>query len=253
MNIVVFDTETTDLSKCFCYNVGFVIYDTEEEKILCKREFIVEQIWHNLPLFSTAYYAEKRPIYVKRMKGRKIKLDKWGYICQTMSRLFKLYNVQYAYAYNSKFDERVFEFNCDWFKTINPFDNIPILDILTLVHKKIAFSKDFQSFCEKNKRFTDSGNYSTTAETLYQYCYDEVDFTEEHTALSDSLIELAILTKCISLGCRWGEEYKKYSSIPRKVDKEIHLIDKTENEPQEYIFNCQKITISKDRQKITLR
>ena len=61
MKICVFDTETTNLEKPFCYNVGFLIYDTDEQKILEKKEFVIEQVWHNIPLFSTAYYADKRP------------------------------------------------------------------------------------------------------------------------------------------------------------------------------------------------
>ena len=76
MRIMIFDTETTDINKCFCYNVGYVIYDTETETFVDSKEFVVEQIWHNLPLFSTAYYANKRQFYVKNMRAKKIKLDK---------------------------------------------------------------------------------------------------------------------------------------------------------------------------------
>ena len=111
MKICVFDTETTNLEKPFCYNIGFIVYDTNEQKILEKKEFVIEQVWHNIPLFSTAYYADKRPIYVNRMRARKITLEKWGYVCQYMKRVFKNYNVEYAYAYNSAFDEKVFNFN----------------------------------------------------------------------------------------------------------------------------------------------
>ena len=79
MNIVIFDTETTSLEKPFCYNIGYSIR-TSENQILVEKDFVVEQIWHNLPLFSTAYYAEKRPIYVNRMRARAVKMEKFGYI-----------------------------------------------------------------------------------------------------------------------------------------------------------------------------
>ena len=75
-NFMVFDTETTSLEKPFCYNIGYVI--ANENEILVKKSFVVEQIWHNLPLFNTAYYAEKRPLYVSAMKARKTVLDKFG-------------------------------------------------------------------------------------------------------------------------------------------------------------------------------
>ena len=29
MYTMIFDTETTDLNKCFCYNIGYVILDTD--------------------------------------------------------------------------------------------------------------------------------------------------------------------------------------------------------------------------------
>ena len=62
MNIIVFDTETTNLEKPFCYNIGYVIANTETKEVLARKEFVVEQIWHNQELFATSYYATKKPI-----------------------------------------------------------------------------------------------------------------------------------------------------------------------------------------------
>lgn len=249
MNVCVFDTETTSLVKPFCYNIGLVIGNTESGEILCKKEWVVEQIWHNEPLFSTAYYAEKRPIYVNRMRSRQVSLDKWGYIMQRMSRLFKEYEVSAIYAYNSPFDEKVFSFNCEWFKTQNPLELYPIFDIRGYVHKKLAWLKDFQKFCEENSFFTESGNYSTTAETVFRYLKKDIEFKEEHTALSDAVIEWEILKKCIELGAEWNKDYKVYSSIPRKQIKELELI----HEDERYIFPYEKIRINKDKTKIILK
>ena len=89
MNIVVFDTETTNLEKPFCYNIGYVIANMESGATLLKREFVVEQVWHNDMLFTTAYYANKREIYVKRMQGRKVRMEKFGFITQQMYRDFQ--------------------------------------------------------------------------------------------------------------------------------------------------------------------
>ena len=251
MRICVFDTETTSLEKPFCYNVGFIIYDTNIKKILEKKEFVIEQIWHNIPLFSTAYYSEKRPLYVKRMRAKKITLEKWGYVCQYMIRTFKNYNVQFAYAYNASFDEKVFNFNCEFFKNINPFDNIPIVDIMGNLHNKIAFSKAFQSFCENYCLFTEAGNYSTTAETLTKFFRKDSTFQEEHTALSDSEIELEILCETISRGCEWGKSYKRYASVKRKIVKPLEIIDKRRN--QSFQLDYEKIRINREKTKIKLK
>lgn len=225
MNIAVFDTETTSLEKPFCYNIGYVIADMETHTILCRKDFVVEQVWHNPMLFTTAYYSNKREIYVSRMKARKTIMDKFGYITQTMIRDFKAYNVELAFAFNSPFDTKVFDYNCEWFKCNNPFDSIPIKDIRAYVHNCIAFTEEYQAFCEKHSYFTESGNYSTTAETVYRYVSGNVDFIEEHTALADSEIEFEILLYCLNKGLSLEKDYKAYSSIPRKIDKMLTVVD----------------------------
>ena len=84
MNIMIFDTETTNLEKPFCYNVGYCIYDTDTDTTLVKKDFVIEQIWSNLPLFSSAYYADKRPLYINRMRARKVFLKKFGHVTREM-------------------------------------------------------------------------------------------------------------------------------------------------------------------------
>lgn len=229
MNIMVFDTETTNLEKPFCYNIGYVIYDTEEKAVRVKRDFVVEQVWHNPMLFTTAYYSDKREIYIGRMKARKCLMDKFGYITRQMYRDITDFEIAHAYAYNSPFDVRVFEYNCEWFKCINPFDNVAIHDIRGYVHRKIAWSEDFQKFCDDNEQYTESGNYSTTAETLFRYLTNNMEFEEEHTALADSEIELAILCECVARGCEWNEDYKVYRSICKNELKQFEVIDSEGN------------------------
>lgn len=222
MKICVFDTETTSLEKPYCYNVGYLILDTESRACLVKREFVIEQIWHNLPLFNTAYYANKRSIYVGALRARTIRMEKFGYVTQQMLRDFRNYEVERAFAYNSTFDEKVFDFNCDWFKVINPFETVPISDIRGFVHH-FMIDDTFRAWCEENNAFTESGHYSTTAEALTRYIRSDASFTEDHTALSDSEIEAEILFTCLDRGADLNGGYQAKRSIERKVTREFTI------------------------------
>lgn len=249
MNVMVFDTETTSLNKPFCYNIGYVIVNDKGE-VLKKADYVVEQIWHNLPLFQTAYYADKRPLYVSAMRSRKTDMEKFGYITQAMSRDIKAFEVTHAYAYNSSFDEKVFEFNCDWFKCINPFDNVAIHDIRGFAHCFLCNVPGYEIFCEEHKLFTESGNYSTTAEAVFRYVSGNTDFEEEHTALADSEIEADILFECLSRGADLTTDYPTRFSFERKVDKQLDIVKNKETIAS---FQYQKITINKEKTKITLK
>ena len=168
-----------------------------------------------------------------------------------MLRSFKFYGVEGAYAYNSPFDVKVFNFNCDWFKCINPFDEIPVFDIRGYAHKLIKENwKEFTTFCEEEGRFTESGNYSSTAETLYAFISGEREFKEEHTALADSLIETEILWYCLDRGAQENTEYEVQKTLPRKVLKELTLIDSAGDK---YNFCYESFRMNKEKTKITLK
>lgn len=246
---MVFDTETTSLEKPFSYNIGYVIANIETRQVLIKRDFVAEQVWHNLALFQSAYYVDKRPLYISRMKAKQVKMLKFGYITQQMIKDIEDFEITQAYAYNSPFDEKVFDYNCEWFKCINPFDNVAIYDIRAYVHKFVAFTKDFQEFCEKMQAFTESGNYSTTAETLFRYFSGNVDFNEEHTALADSEIEKDILFACIDKGAEFGKEYKVYRSIPRNVEREFKVV----MDGKETVYKYVSRRDATDKSKVTLK
>lgn len=249
MNIMVFDTETTSLDKPFCYNVGYQIVSTETCKILVARDYVVEQVWHNLPLFQSAYYAEKRPIYVARMRAHQAVMDKFGYICRQMARDIKQFEVEHAYAYNSSFDDKVFTFNCDWYKCSNPFDTVQIHDIRGYAHKYIV-DEDYIAYCEEHQLFTETGNYSTTAEAIYRYISGDDDFNEEHTALRDSVIETDILFYTINRGANIEVNEPAKRSIERKVEKTLHI---RTAEQTDYFFDYEKIRINREKTEIILR
>ena len=233
MKVMIFDTETISVGKPYCYNIGYVIYDTDGKEIVCKREFVVEQVWNNRPLFDTAYYADKRPIYVNRMRGRQTELKKYGHIQTQMIRDIQNYKVDGAYAFNSKFDDGVFEFNADRYGCRNALDTIPVFDIRGYAMKYLA-DGDYKAFCDSHaevkaadgtsKKFiTDADGYKTTAESFYCFLKSDGEYNEEHTALADSLIELEILVACIEKGADWQTEYACPRCMPRNNHKTLTI------------------------------
>ena len=219
MNILVFDTETTALDKPFCYDIGYVIYDTDEEEIVLTRHFIVEQVWHNLPLFESAYYKEKRPIYISLMRSKKATMSKWGYIMRVLARDIKLHEISDAYAFNSSFDDKVFAFNCDWYKCNNPLECVAIHDIWGYSSQFITNTKEYREYCEEHQFFNDSGNYKGSAEAVYRFISRKDDFDEAHMGLYDSIIECEILIECIKRGGELSHDYKVNKVLSRVQEK----------------------------------
>lgn len=233
MNIMVFDTETANLEKPFCYDLGYCVYDTEREVIVAKRSYIVADVWNNMMLFTTAYYADKRAKYEQALADKLTFKHRWEWVANRVAQDVEQFGITDAYAFNSDFDKRVFAFCSEWFRTPNPLDNVAIHDIRGYVHKFLAFTKAYQDFCEKNGCFTEGGNYSTTAESVFRYITDNADFEEAHTALADAEIETEILCKCIKMGGEWNTDYKVYNSIPRNLLREFKIVDAN---GEEHIF-----------------
>ena len=213
---LILDTETTSLDKPFCYDISWVIMDNDTGTIVDMKANVVEQVWHNFPLFESAYYKDKRQKYILMMRKHDAIMDKWGYIMKTLKQDIKRYSISEIYAYNSDFDDKVISYNCDWYKCQNPLDNIPVYDIWGYASQFITNNIDYQLFCEQYKRFTDTGNYKGSAEVVYQYLTNTPEFIEEHMGLFDSEIESAILYNCIQRGAQWAKEYKVNKILPRE-------------------------------------
>ena len=215
---LVLDTETTGLDKPFCYDISWIIINMENGEKVDFSAFVVEQVWHNLPLFESAYYKEKRQKYIDMMRRHEAVMDKWGYIMRKFKQTINDYNITAVYAYNSDFDDKVIAYNCDWFKCNNPIENIPVFDIWGYASEFITGEMGYKSFCEQNQRFTDTGNYKGSAEVVYQYITMNPDFIEEHMGLFDSEIEAEILWFCVSnYGAKWEMKYKVNKILTRST------------------------------------
>lgn len=249
---MVFDTETIGVDKKFCYNVGYVIVSFDENNnvtILDRKEYMVKQVWYNKMLYSTAYYADKKPIYTKRIREKKIQVLPFEKVIAEIQGDIEIYNINFAYAYNASFDISVFDFNTDWFKTINPLDEINVYDIRAYFMDMVKNNEEFFKFCEENNCLTENENYSTTAETAYKYLKDK-SFVEEHTALADSEIEMVILHNCLINGQNIFDAPPKVPKyFKRNKLKELVI----EYKEKKYKLPCYGYTVYKKRNTIKVR
>ena len=195
---LVLDTETISLDKPFIYDLGYVITNDKGEIIL-KKSYVISQVWNNKELFATSYYANKKPLYVERLKSGYSKKVSWGNAIRYLLNDIKKYNIENVYAYNSRFYSRALNFMCAWYKSKVKM-NIEIQDIMEFI-QPITNTQEYKDFCETNGYMTNhkKPQPQKKAETLYRYLKNDNEFIEEHTGLEDSLIELEILMTALGL------------------------------------------------------
>ena len=201
MKIIVLDTETLGVCDPSVYDLGYLIYDTESKKVIAERDYITQEIYDNKAKMKSAYYANKLPIYESRLASGYCKKTKWTYALRVLQRDINKYNVETLYAYNSPFDTKAIAKTCELLKAKNP-TACGICDIWKgLTDPHITETQDYQEFCRKNGFMTKhkKPKCQAKAETLYRYLTQQVDYEEQHTALEDSKIELAILLKALEM------------------------------------------------------
>lgn len=196
---IILDTETISLEKPFIYDLGYIVANDKGE-IVATKSYVITQIWNNKELFATSYYANKKPLYLQRLKSGYSKKVSWGNAMRYLANDIKKYNITEIYAYNSRFDTRAINFMCAWFKVNNGLGALKINDIMNYI-KPITETLDYYEFCANNNYMTtqETPKPQKKAETLYRYLTKNVDFLEEHTGLEDSKIELFILTQALAL------------------------------------------------------
>jgi hypothetical protein len=70
-----------------------------------------------------------------------------------------------------------------------------------LTDPHITSTPEYQEFCRQNGYMTKhkKPRVRATAEIVFRYLTGQTDYTEEHTALEDSKIELTILQRALAL------------------------------------------------------
>lgn len=225
---IVLDTETTadctpdenigkKVMTKFIYDLGYTI--ASKNDIILKRKFLVKEIFTNEQLMNNAYFISKKPLYDKMVANNEIEIKPFAEIIKTLQNDIKETNAQMFGAYNVGFDldalmqttnyiypnkfqmfykmTKSGKYAPDTIKFVQTYilrKQLEIIDIWTMACQVLCNQKTFQAYY---KQLTEKGNFRTNAELVYNYITDQTDYEEEHTALSDSIIETEILQRIL--------------------------------------------------------
>ena len=193
MKVLVLDTETLGVADPRVYNLGWLVYDTADGKVLSARDYLIKELYDNSELMSSAYYANKIPLYEEMLADGKCRRIKWTYALRRLKREMK--GVDGIYAFNSRFDNRSIAITCEMLNTVNPTAD-GITDIWKgMANPNITSTREYQEFCKAHGKMTKhkKPRCRENAETLFAYLTKNPNYIEQHTALADCEIELAIL------------------------------------------------------------
>lgn len=208
---LVLDTETTGapnkhpLAMPLIYDLAWSVCD-KEGNIYEQANLLIKNIYTK-PLMASAYYACKIPIYEKMLKyGETTPINFTGAITLLNETLSRYKNITLC-AYNLPFDLRALSSTANF--TSHPdyvdswenlFDmEVDVQDIWSLyVETVMVRQKGYQYFIEKHNLYTPAGNPKSSAEVGYQFLINDITFVEDHTALSDTQIEVALLAHGLS-------------------------------------------------------
>ena len=173
------------------YNLGCIIHDRDGNIFATASMLVME---HYDEIRNDDYAKKNFSIYEERLRdGVMSAVATESEAVEIVRNLCKFYNVKYVMAYNSAFDFT--KTTCR--ELLNDFE---FIDIYLMALQTITHLKKYANFCRENQRFSSSGkSLSTTAESVFAFITDNADYVEEHTALEDSKIEMAIFVRCAKM------------------------------------------------------
>lgn len=259
------------ISKPLIYNIGWRIID-RKNNVYSEHSYLVSEIFSVPAVFNTAYYKDKKPFYLEKLREGTIKLLDWNSIANILYE--ELLPIASIGAFNSMFDfkkaipftesyikalysdyfyewEKKQEYSCKAIlhnrkkESDNDFDkynfnfrdlDIPMFDIWGIACRNLLDTTSYRRFCFETNALSPSKIYfSTNAQNVYRYINKDYDFLESHTALEDVIIESEILLKALK-------------KTPLKIGIDYFPF-KTLGETPDYLLKGKKTRIRKEKRK----
>lgn len=237
------------------YDIAWKVID-RKLNVYSQHSFLVQETFFVPAVFNTAYYKEKRPIYMEKFNTGEIIAKNWKDIIKILQN--DLQYVSYSTAYNAMFDfkkaipfteryiynlyskkyneweerqkKRLQDIASGWKeKSKTDFDPVhftlrkidyPLIDIWGLACKVLINEDKYKKMCLENGMISKSGLYfKTSAEASFRYLMNNIDFDESHIAFEDVEIESVILTKALKKERpQPGIEYFPFKDLGTTID-----------------------------------
>lgn len=210
MYYLMLDTETTNsIEEPLCYDIGFSVIN-EYGYVYEVQSYVVADIFLDDEMMENAYFKDKIPQYWREIKSGKRVLTSFTNILFKVRETMKKYDTKYVVAHNMRFDylstnltERFL--TKSKYRFFFPYNTV-FLDTLKMSKEVFGEDKDYIKFCEDNGFCTTYHKPRFTAEILYRYLTNDLNFEERHTGLEDTLIEGKIFAECLrrkpNVNCR---------------------------------------------------
>ena len=201
MKALIIDTETTGtIDDPICYDIGFAVID-ENGTTYEKGSFVVADVFLDDELMSDAYFKEKIPQYWEDIKNGSRQLRKFSSINFIIRKIMTEQNITTVIAHNARFDYRSTNLTKRYitsskYRYFFPYGT-EIWDTLKMSREILKDDEEYRKFCVENNFVTSRNQNRYTAEIIYRFLTNDLQFIESHTALEDVMIEKEIFAYCV--------------------------------------------------------
>ncbi|MAC67694.1 MAG: hypothetical protein CMK54_06810 [Proteobacteria bacterium] len=215
--ILVLDTECCDLAGNV-YDVGYTIA-TRKGEILTRKNWLVEEVFTDPDKMMGAFYAKKLfSHYAPMLDAGTIGLAPWSKIVAEMQIDVDAFGVNVLAAYNLGFDRRVMRQTNARFGLGPILPPMEQLDIWQFACETKLSQARYKEIARSLGWVSAAGNIRTGAEYAYRFCSGDHGFIEDHTALSDAVIETKIMADCYA--CKKSVPYGVINAQPWRIVNE---------------------------------
>ena len=216
--ILTLDTEACDLEGNV-YDVGYTIHNRRGE-IVTQYNALVSEIFTDASKMMGAFYAKKLfTHYAPMLDDGTISLKPWAEIVEQMRSDVSTFGVNVVAAYNLGFDRRVMRQTNKLLGDGPVFSTNPqLLDIWQFACETKLSQARYKQIARDLGWTSSAGNIRTGAEYAYRFCSGDHGFIEDHTALSDAIIETKILADCYA--CKKSVPYGIINAQPWRIVNE---------------------------------